>query len=307
VFRETQFWNDFRDQEHEFYRRQSEGIERCRRGFCWLHKLRLATDGAHCLFDTERGHRVRFAGEVFRVVLERFGVQSDGDEVSQEAFFVTLVPSHSHFVTSDEPDALPIHALRQWVSSALRNFSYVGMIEPAYFVNVGLGPFEGTRLISWHAHLLVWGCSRRELSLAIRRINRREEPLFPGAKVALSKRVEDRELGETLAYVLKSPTNQYTASPRRDPRRARPDAAAEIDPDGLRSRILTAMEPLQPTRCRIRKSEMSGLNLVRLFRVMWEVRLDHLLIAGGDGSELRKTIVDRLPRPRQRHRASRSR
>ena len=46
----------------------------------------------------------------------------------------------------------------QRLRRGLRGLSYLGMIEPAYYVNVCQGTHvHGKRTVSWHLHLLAWG------------------------------------------------------------------------------------------------------------------------------------------------------
>ena len=265
------FWEKYREQEIRFYQRLELGLQK-------PNKRPGRPYRRHSSFQagvSSQRDRLRFARRAFDLVLQRLPSCDKGDDVHEPVYFVTLISSDH--VTMEDSSDIPLHSLRQWVSYHFRGFSYLGMIEPAYFVNIGVGPYTGSRLVSWHAHLLVWGCSKTELKPVICRLNERTERLFPGRLAALSKKVRPGELGKTLAYILKSPTNEYMARP----------ALSDLHELDAPTYIGSSQ-----SRCQVEKRLMSNANMVRLARIMRDIRLDELLIAGGEGKTLRKSILE---------------
>jgi hypothetical protein len=58
----------------------------------------------------------------------------------------------------------------------LRGLSYIGMIEPALYVNIAPGTRRsGKRAVSWHVHAICWGEDRKQMRNRFARLNQREE------------------------------------------------------------------------------------------------------------------------------------
>jgi hypothetical protein len=68
----------------------------------------------------------------------------------------------------------------------------MGMLEPAYYVNVCPGTHvQGKRMVSWHLHLIAWGEARKNLRKRIDRLNKRQIllPIADGLAAAHQKRI----------------------------------------------------------------------------------------------------------------------
>jgi hypothetical protein len=77
----------------------------------------------------------------------------------------------------------------------LRGLSYLGMLEPAYYVNMCEGTnVDGTRMVSWHLHLIAWGEGRQKLKKRIDRLNQRRIllPIADGARFGRKRMISAR-------------------------------------------------------------------------------------------------------------------
>ena len=58
-----------------------------------------------------------------------------------------------------------IEFINAQLRNGLKGLSYIGMIEPGYYVNIAKGTNVQTKtLVSWHLHAVAWGKSQVEMS-----------------------------------------------------------------------------------------------------------------------------------------------
>jgi hypothetical protein len=148
------------------------------------------------------------------------------------------------------------------------------MLEPAYYVNVCEGTHvDGKRMVSWHLHLIAWGEGRKKLGERIDRLNERQIllPIADGLAAAHQKRISKSKLASKIAYVLKAPKKAY-----------RLYKWEIVGPDG---EIIPKFKQW--------KDDLRPGERVTLFRLMKDMYLDQLAVAGGEGTDLLRRIKRR--------------
>jgi hypothetical protein len=151
------------------------------------------------------------------------------------------------------------------------------MIEPAYYTNVCEGTHvHGKRLVSWHVHLLAWGESRSSIKTRIEGLNKDGIllPIADGLAAAHQKRISKAKLASKIAYVLKAPKKAY-----------RLYKYEQITPDG---EILL--------RFKQKKDDLRPGERLTLFRLMKDMNLDQLAVAGGEGADILRRVKRRILR-----------
>lgn len=169
----------------------------------------------------------------------------------------------------------PRNPIRKSISPILRKglngLSYIGMIEPGLYINVSVEPTR-KQGVSWHSHLIVWGCSRDELRARFQALNKRLDRYQPIAKGLVGAHYKPIPAGLTkhgrphladkFRYTLKSPKDSYHVFWARHPK------------SGNRRVLRHKGRKLRP-----------GERL-RLFHALKYHYLDQLSMAGGEGKEI---------------------
>lgn len=160
----------------------------------------------------------------------------------------------------------------------LRKFSYIGMIEPAYYVNLQQGVrYNGRRCMFWHLHALVWGIPRKELKRRLRKLVRvgRYAAIADGLDATHSRKLKQGRLPAHVAYMMKSPCKAYRVSVK-----DREDESGQpiVDEDGV---VLQQFKH--------GKSDLRHGDRIVLFHAMKHLYLDRLAVAGGQGASILRT------------------
>jgi hypothetical protein len=198
-----------------------------------------------------------------------FNLGPNKPEPDQRIFLVTLCDRRC--CTSHQERNIDIPRFIRILRRGLRGLSYFGMVEPAYYVNVCEGArIHGKRLISRHLHLLAWGISPREMKKRISGLNKSGVllPIADGLAAAHQKRISKGKLASKIAYVLKAPKKAY-----------RLYKWETITPDG---EILL--------RFKQKKDDLRPGERLTLFRLMQDMNLDHLALAGGEGADILRRV-----------------
>jgi hypothetical protein len=156
----------------------------------------------------------------------------------------------------------------------LRGLSYLGMLEPAYYVNVCNGTHvQGKRMVSWHLHLIAWGEGRKKLRKRIDRLNNQRIllPIADGLPAAHQKRISKGKVADKIAYVLKAPRKAYRLFKRE---------------------FMTADGEVICT-FRQKKGDFRPGERLTVFRLMQDFYLDQLAVAGGEGTDMLRRIKRR--------------
>jgi hypothetical protein len=151
------------------------------------------------------------------------------------------------------------------------------MVEPAYYVNVCEGArIHGKRMVSWHVHLVAWGISPKGMKKRINGLNKEGVllPIADGLDAAHQKRISKGKLASKIGYILKSPKKAY-----------RLYKYEQVTPDG---EIVM--------RFKQKKDDLRPGERLTLFRLMQDLYLDQLALAGGEGAEILRRVKRRVHR-----------
>ena len=138
----------------------------------------------------------------------------------------------------------------------------------------------GRRMVSWHAHLLAWGETKSAIRTRIETLNKDGIllPIADGLVAAHQKRIAKGKLADKIAYVLKGPRKAY-----------RLYKWEQVTPDG---EIIL--------RFKQKKDDLRPGERLSLFRLLQELYLDQLALAGGEGAEilrrLKRRVLAAIPR-----------
>jgi hypothetical protein len=146
-----------------------------------LQALQLLNADSRWLNAVSPQARIRWGEMVCEEFSDHFHLGPDKPEPKRRIFLVTLCDRRC--CTSHLEKEIDIRGFIQRLRRGLRGVSYLGMLEPAYYVNVCKGTHvHGKRMVSWHVHLLAWGESKSAVKTRIERLNREEilQPIADG-------------------------------------------------------------------------------------------------------------------------------
>jgi hypothetical protein len=231
----------------------------------FLHLLKL--DSRVLSSVTSKG-RIRWGRIVCEELSDHFQLGPDKPEPDQRIFLVTLCDRRC--CTPHDARDIDVRRFIRILRRGLRGLSYLGMLEPAYYVNVCEGlRIYGKRLVSWHLHLLVWGASREEMKDRIERLNRDVLlPIAKGLDGAHQKCISKGKLASKIAYMLKAPQKGYRL---------------------FKIEVVTADGEIIPKFIQ-RKQDLRPGEHVTLFRLMKDKYLDRLALAGGEGASILRQL-----------------
>jgi hypothetical protein len=236
--------------------------------------LQLLDDDPRWMSAVSPGARVRWGELVCQEFSDHFHLGPDNPEPDQRIFLLTLCDRRC--CTSHEAKEIDIRGFIQRLRRGLRGLSYLGLIEPAYYVNVCEGArIHGKRLVSWHLHLIAWGISPREMKKRIERLNQGILlPIADGLPAAHQKRISKGKLASKVCYILKAPKKAY--------RLYKWDT---ITPDG---EIIPKFKQW--------KDDLRPGERFTLFRLLQDMYLDQLALGGGEGAEILRRVKRRVLR-----------
>jgi hypothetical protein len=186
-------------------------------------------------------------------------------------FLVTLCDRRC--CTSHQERNIDVHEFIRILRRRLRGLSYLGMLEPAYYINVCPGTHvHGKRMVSWHLHLITWGEPREKLGKRIDRLNDKRVllPIAHGLAAAHQKRFSKGKLASKIAYFLKAPMKAYRLYKWKFPN-------ADIGPKSKQW-----------------KDDLRPGERLTLFRLMKDMYLDQLAVAGGEGTDMLRRVKRRV-------------
>jgi hypothetical protein len=194
-------------------------------------------------------------------------------------FLVTLCDRRC--CTSHQAKNVNIPGFIRRLRRGLRGLPYLGMVEPGYYVNMCEGTrVAGKRMVSWHLHLLAWGKSPKGMQKRINGLNKRGDllPIADGLAAAHQKRISKGKLASKVCYILKAPRKAY-----------RLFKFEQVTADG---EIVL--------RFKQKKDDLRPGERLTLFRLMQDLYLDHLALAGGEGAgilrRLKRRVLRELPK-----------
>jgi hypothetical protein len=239
----------------------------------------LVTFDRRCLSAVSATGRIRWAQTLCREFSDFFALGPANPEPDQPMFLVTLCDRRC--CTSHQEREIDVPGFIRLLRRGVRGLSYLGMLEPAYYVNVCPGTHaSGKRTVSWHVHLICWGISPEGIKKRIERLNATAVylPIGDGLAAAHQKRVNRGQLADKFRYILKAPRKAY-----------RLYRVERVTPDG---EIVL--------RFKQRTSDLRPGERLTLLQLMQDMYLDKLAVAGGQGAHIlrrakRRALRD-LPR-----------
>jgi hypothetical protein len=222
--------------------------------------------------------RMRWSKAFCNELEKFFGLGPKHQYPDQPLFFVTLTDVSC--TTDHDAPWVDVYTFKRKLQAGLKGLNYVGMVEPALYVNVAPGTrWSNKKAASWHLHAICWGENRREMKARFKRLNRegRYLSIMESQRGAdqkeivagrLLKNTERTFIADKLRYVLKSPKNAY-----------RVYKTERVTSDG------------ECVPCfRQRKSELRKGDRITLFHLMKNLHLDELAAAGGEGTDMMRRI-----------------
>jgi len=193
---------------------------------------------------------------------------------STPVFWVTLIAKRFTDPLDRAGDFDP-YELQRWARARLPRCSFVGMVEAAFYSNVGLVLHGMQKAVSWHVHMLVWGVTEQRMTELRDGINRRVSTMVPGVKAAHFRELTPDEVEGQALYMLKAPVNEYRIYAMKK---------TVADPD--------TGEITTPTTGRFwtKKYQLGPGDLVRMANIMTGKTLDTVAFAAGQGCPLLKAI-----------------
>jgi hypothetical protein len=244
-----------------------------------LHHRQLLAYGARAHLGAVNPHARILWGKAVCDQVEQFFALDEGHPYSSvPLFFVTL--SDVACITDHDAPLIDIAAFRRRLQRGLKGLSYVGMIEPALYVNVASGSrLSSKKAVSWHLHAICWGADDREMRRRFRRLNREGlyRSVMESQRGAHQKSIPNAclvhhphrtFLADKLRYLLKSPKCAY--------------------------RVYRTERVTKYGECvacfRQRKSQLRHGDRITLFHLMKDQHLDELAVAGGKGTRIMRRI-----------------
>jgi hypothetical protein len=235
--------------------------------------LRLVNFTSEDLRAANPKARIRWGKLLCEEFSDHFHVGRNKPEPDQPMFLITLCDRRC--CTSHLEKNIDVPNLIQTLRRGLRGLSYLGMLEPAYYVNVCPGTHvHGKRMVSWHLHLIAWGEARKKLRKRIDRLNKRRIllPIADGLAAAHQKRISKGKVADKIAYVLKSPRKAYR----------------------LFKRELITADGEAICTFRQKKDDFRPGERLTVFRLMQDMYLDQLAVAGGEGVDILRRVKRRV-------------
>ncbi|WP_020180300.1 hypothetical protein [Methylopila sp. M107] len=168
--------------------------------------------------------------------------------------------------------------LKYAFEEALRRLGahWAGMIEAGFITRLALNiPQDGSRIISWHVHAIVWGVGERKLRAALNKLAQ-ETDLAGRSAIHIQRRALSVAERQSL-YICKFPlAGQLIAG-----------AKGEMV-DWQTGEIISAKKWLK-------KDALRTGDLARAAVVLRDRGVDQLMIAGGDGVQVYRAVQQLLP------------
>ena len=239
------------------------------------HYLQLLDDDPRWMSAVSPGARIRWGELVCGEFSNHFHLGPNKLEPDQRIFLVTLCDRRC--CTSHQEKNLDVPRFIRILRRGLRGLSYLGMIEPAYYANVCKGArIHGKRLVSWHLHLIAWGESTSAIRTRIERLNREGIllPIADGLAAAHQKCIAKGKLASKIAYILKAPKKAYRL---------------------YKWNTITSDGEIIPKFKQWKDDFRPGERLT-VFRLMKDLYLDQLAVAGGEGADILRRLKRRVLR-----------
>jgi len=222
--------------------------------------------------------RRKYLRAIGREVEKAIGIGADGS-LRRPAFLITVVDGDqalgrpglaSRMVLTPQK----VRFLQGYFADLLKGLTYVGMIDVALYVSVRT-VWSVDRLLLPHAHVIVWGTTEARLARRLKPARGRISSLLPYGSSIDIKLITPGDHLQVLWYAHKLPRAQYQVWRRRK---------------GLSLKQY--------------KRPINGVNAVRIYKALRNLRLDDLVLCGGKGRRVFRRAVVRSKLPLQGKRAA---
>jgi hypothetical protein len=226
--------------------------------------------------------RIKFGEALCEEIADRFCLNGNWEH-NESVFFATLIPKGGLRATDER--GIDLGDMKRRLQIDLRGLDHIGMFEPGYYASLpSTDGGIGYQAISWHPHLLIWGVTLQQIAGLIRKLRKggHYHAVVEEFASVQAEQVANGELPETVAYMFKPPSHAYRVT--RYPWVSR-DHEIQLKPDGTPRYYVTQRSS------KLRKGER-----IKVFHAMKHLGLDQLLVAGGQGRELRARILRKVAR-----------
>jgi hypothetical protein len=189
---------------------------------------------------------------------------------SKPAYFVTLAPPEAAMPLS-EANEFDTGILIEWTRLMLGDFQFIGAVDTALYTNLALCSAYSGPTVSWHVHLVVWGCAEADLSERIEHINTMSRSIIQGRSPAHFRKISPKQVPGRLLYALKAPLKEsrILGSPKQQ----------------------SETQVAQSAVIKVKKRPFRPGDAVRICKVLKGHNLLQLIFANGQGERLKRRIV----------------
>lgn len=233
---------------------------------------RLKTRDARSLYATNARARIECAKASDRAFHKLVRKQGHGG-----FFFVTLTP-RQFAVRASEAANFDHESVKNWVKNEFQDFSYLGMVDAALYTNINVVPGYRDEMVSWHIHLIGWGCTERRIRAVEARIESSNDALIPGRVVAKIRRWRVTGAAGRLVYLFKGIVSEYRVFEKKQ---------ELVDPS------TGEIFPVRTGAFQQRKRDLRPGSAVKMMKIIGERTIPMLSISGGEGDAVLQRALKR--------------
>ena len=229
----------------------------------------LGRDGERTLAANNMTARIKYAHIASDAVAEFLKTLPP----DTKAFWVTLIRDR-YTVSLDDAVTFDPSGLKGWVHHVLRGAHYFGIVEAGFYSNLSVVGSTFNRAVSWHAHFLMWGKTRREMTTLKKETDARYGTAIPGRHAFDWQEVTHGQAADKTLYMHKGQLKEYRVYPLNE---------TTVDEDGIITISTTG-------KFEQKKRDIRRGDAVRMTRVFAGRTIDGLAVYAGDGRGLFRTI-----------------
>ena len=221
--------------------------------------------------------RIRWGNALWAEFVAYFNLAEGRPYPKVPLFWVTLADIGCF--TAHDAKHISIAPFAIHLRAGLGGLSYVGMFDPAFYVNIAPGTnFAEHRGVNWHLHLFAWGESQKDFKARVAAMNASTDnyrPIVPGGQGAHYNNVTAETFAIKFRYMNKTPRKAYRVG-----RAELRGSEGEVD-----------------FKFKQNKIDLRPGERITLFHLLKGLRLDELTVAGGEGVALRRRALRQATRP----------
>jgi hypothetical protein len=238
----------------------------------WFDRQLVQPSQADRLNAANPHARIKWGHALWTEFADHFDLTETDRIPNASLFWVTLLDIEC-FTKCDAME-IDLVAMKRRLRGGLRGLSYVGMFDPALYVDIAPGTiFAERRGVNWHLHLFVWGLTAKEIKTRCDKMNKEKsnalKSIMPRGRGAHWRPVTSETLEIRFRYMLKWPQKEYRVGHRKN---------RKIDERRRR-------------KYKHNKNDLRKGGYVTLFHLLTKLWLPELTVAGGEGASLRRTAL----------------